>query len=89
MKRKKLKVETGDLLRLCHTVPLEVVSLGGLHLLSLKHSGILDERLHFTQKSYNVSDTFSGTKAALLLYYIPLKTATVDQSAIESKHSKS
>uniref|UniRef100_A0A3Q4AHT9 Endonuclease 8-like 1 n=1 Tax=Mola mola TaxID=94237 RepID=A0A3Q4AHT9_MOLML len=28
-KQKKLKGETGDLLRLCHTVPLEVVSLGG------------------------------------------------------------
>lgn len=28
-KQKKGKGETGDLLRLCHTVPLEVVSLGG------------------------------------------------------------
>lgn len=50
-KQKKPKLETGDLLRLCHTVPLEVVNLGGLSLLSLKHSGLLDERLHFTQKS--------------------------------------
>ncbi|CAN9499337.1 unnamed protein product [Ophioblennius macclurei] len=29
VKKKKVKEETGDLLRLCHTVPLEVVSLGG------------------------------------------------------------
>lgn len=29
-KQKQVKEETGDLLRLCHTVPLEVVSLGGL-----------------------------------------------------------
>lgn len=63
--QKKLKVETGDLLRLCHTVPLEVVSLGGLCLLSLKHSGLLDERLHFTQKSCDISDTFSKTKSGL------------------------
>ncbi|KAM4554056.1 endonuclease 8-like 1 isoform 1-T2 [Fundulus diaphanus] len=28
-KKKGIKQETGDLLRLCHTVPLEVVSLGG------------------------------------------------------------
>lgn len=28
--KKKVKVETGDLLRLCHTVPLEVVNLGRL-----------------------------------------------------------
>uniref|UniRef100_UPI0037E88D38 endonuclease 8-like 1 n=1 Tax=Semicossyphus pulcher TaxID=241346 RepID=UPI0037E88D38 len=28
-KQKKVKGETGDLLRLCHTVPLEVVHLGG------------------------------------------------------------
>ncbi|XP_035521029.1 endonuclease 8-like 1 isoform X1 [Morone saxatilis] len=28
-KQKRVKEETGDLLRLCHTVPLEVVSLGG------------------------------------------------------------
>ncbi|XP_041651824.1 endonuclease 8-like 1 isoform X1 [Cheilinus undulatus] len=27
--KKKVKEETGDLLRLCHTVPLEVVNLGG------------------------------------------------------------
>lgn len=29
-KQKRVKEETGDLLRLCHTVPLEVVSLGEL-----------------------------------------------------------
>ncbi|XP_074532954.1 endonuclease 8-like 1 [Halichoeres trimaculatus] len=28
-KQRKVKEETGDLLRLCHTVPLEVVNLGG------------------------------------------------------------
>lgn len=28
VKRKKVEGDTGDLLRLCHTVPLEVVSLG-------------------------------------------------------------
>lgn len=28
-KQKKMKAQTADLLRLCHTVPLEVVGLGG------------------------------------------------------------
>lgn len=49
----------GDLLRLCHTVPLEVVSLGGLRLLYVTETQnillafILSERLH----TYSESNT--------------------------------
>ena len=43
-RNKRVKEETSDLLRLCHTVPLEVVNLGWLLCVTLLLAFILSER---------------------------------------------